>query len=426
MKNINSRYKIAIVGLGYVGLPLALAFAKKFKVLGFDINKKRINSLKLGIDYNNELKKDTLTKNFNLNYSYSSESLKSHNIFIITAPTPLTKNNRPDLNPLIRATKIVAKYMKKNSIVIFESTVYPGATEEVCIPIIEKISKLKINKTFFCGYSPERINPGDKKRTLTKIKKIVSASNKKTLKKITLLYKKIISAGVYPVDTIKIAEAAKVIENTQRDLNIAFINELSFIFKKLKINTREVLKAASTKWNFLNFEPGLVGGHCVSVDPYYLTYKSKKIGYNPKIILSGRKVNNEVSRFICEESIKEMKKKSINLKSAKILIGGLTFKKNCSDFRNSKVLDIYNILKKKVNRIDIYDPLVSSNEVLDKHRIVTVAKLSNKFYDGLILAVDHTSFRKKGIKFFKKSLKKKSFIFDVKGIFKSNESDLSL
>ena len=426
MKNMNSRNKIAIVGLGYVGLPLALAFAKKFKVLGFDINKKRIDSLKLGIDYNNEFKKNILTKNLNLNFSNTSASLKSHNIFIITAPTPLTKGNRPDLEPLIKATKIVAKHMKKNSIVIFESTVYPGVTEEVCIPLIEKISKFKINKTFFCGYSPERINPGDKKRTLTKIKKIVSASNKKTLKKLILLYKSIISAGVYSVDSIKVAEAAKVIENTQRDLNIAFINELSFIFKKLKINTREVLKAASTKWNFLNFEPGLVGGHCVSVDPYYLTYKSKKIGYNPKIILSGRKVNNKVSRFICEESIKEMKKKSIKLKSAKILIGGLTFKKDCSDFRNTKVLDIYNILKKKVHKVDIYDPLVSSSEVLSKHNIDTIRKPSNNFYDGLILAVDHTRFKKKGIKYFKNFLKKKSFIFDVKGMFKLDESDLSL
>ena len=271
-----NKNKIAIIGLGYVGLPLALAFSKRFKVLGFDINEKRVETLKNGLDLNKEFSYKSLKKNKNLKFSNQKDDLYEQNIYIITAPTPLKKNNLPDLNPLTQATKLVAKHMKKNSIVIIESTVYPGTTEEICIPIIEKYSKLKLNKSFFCGYSPERINPGDKKRTISTITKVVSASNKSTLKKITILYKSITKAGVYPTNSIKVAEAAKVIENTQRDLNIAFVNELSFLFSKLNINTQEVLKAASTKWNFLNFQPGLVGGHCVSVDPYYLTYKSRK------------------------------------------------------------------------------------------------------------------------------------------------------
>ena len=307
MKDLK-KLKIAIIGLGYVGLPLALAFSKKFKVLGFDIDNERVKSLKLGKDQNNEFgKKDIVNKN--LTFSTFENHLKEQDIFIITAPTPLQKNNLPNLNLLKNATVTVAKNMKKNSIVIIESTVYPGTTEEICVPLIEKNSKFILNKTFYCGYSPERINPGDKIRTITKIKKVVSASNKKTLAIISGLYKEVINAGIYQARSIKVAEAAKVIENTQRDLNIAFINELSFLFSKLKIDTQEVLQAASTKWNFLNFQPGLVGGHCVSVDPYYLTYKSRKAGYNPKIILSGRKVNNSVAKFISKQSIKLMVKK---------------------------------------------------------------------------------------------------------------------
>ena len=304
------KLKIAIIGLGYVGLPLALAFSKKFKVLGFDIDNERVKSLKLGKDHNNEFGKKEIV-NKNLTFSTFENHLKEQDIFIITAPTPLQKNNLPNLNPLKNATVTVAKNMKKNSIVIIESTVYPGTTEEICVPLIEKNSKFILNKTFYCGYSPERINPGDKIRTISKIKKVVSASNKKTLAIISGLYKEVINAGVYQARSIKVAEAAKVIENTQRDLNIAFVNELSFLFSKLKIDTQEVLQAASTKWNFLNFQPGLVGGHCVSVDPYYLTYKSRKAGYNPKIILSGRKVNNSVAKFISNQSIKLMTKKKL-------------------------------------------------------------------------------------------------------------------
>ena len=416
MKYFNNKTKIAIIGLGYVGLPLAISFSKKFMVLGFDINMKRIESLKAGIDFNKEFTKKEIRKNKNLKFSYSNKDLREQNIFIITAPTPLKKNNLPDLEPLKKATKLVARNMKKNSIVIIESTVYPGTTDEICIPIIEKYSKLKLNKNFFCGYSPERINPGDKKRTLENIKKVVSGSNEKTLKKIKYLYETIIKAGVYTTETIKVAEAAKVIENSQRDLNIAFINELSFIFSKLNINTREVLNAASTKWNFLNFEPGLVGGHCLSVDPYYLTYKSLKAGYKPKVILSGRKINNTVSRFICEKVNKIMKEKKIKEKNSKILIAGFSYKNDCSDFRNTKVLDIYKILKKRIKNVDVFDPNISSKYVFEKHNIRLIKKPNKNFYDGIIVSVNHSIFKKKGINFFKNLGKKKSFIFDVKNI----------
>ncbi len=421
-----NKNKIAIIGLGYVGLPLALAFSKRFKVLGFDINEKRVETLKNGLDLNKEFSYKSLKKNKNLKFSNQKDDLYEQNIYIITAPTPLKKNNLPDLNPLTQATKLVAKHMKKNSIVIIESTVYPGTTEEICIPIIEKYSKLKLNKSFFCGYSPERINPGDKKRTISTITKVVSASNKSTLKKITILYKSIIKAGVYPTNSIKVAEAAKVIENTQRDLNIAFVNELSFLFSKLNINTQEVLKAASTKWNFLNFQPGLVGGHCVSVDPYYLTYKSRKAGYDPKIILSGRKVNNAVSKFICDKTFKFMQKNLINIDKSKILIAGFTFKSDCSDIRNTKVLEIYKYLKKRVNKVDVYDPFVSKDYLFLKNRINLNLNPKKNYYDGVIVCVDHSIFKRKGVKFFKNFLKKNSFIFDVKNIFKKKDSDLSL
>ena len=419
------KFKIGIVGLGYVGLPLALAFSKKYNVIGFDIDEKRVETLKLGKDFNNEFKKKILVK-AKVKYTSSTKELANQDVFIITAPTPLKNNNLPDLEPLKKAIKTVAKNMKKNSIVIIESTVYPGTTEEICIPLIEKISGLKLNKTFFCGYSPERINPGDKKKTITKIKKIVSASNFKTLKQISYLYKSVITAGVYSAESIRVAEAAKVIENTQRDLNIAFINELSFLFSKLNIDTNEVLKAASTKWNFLNFKPGLVGGHCVSVDPYYLTYKSRKVGYNPRIILSGRKVNNSVSKFIFERTLRFMKKKEFRVKQSKILLAGFTFKNDCSDFRNTKVLDIYKKIKKNVKLVDVFDPYISPQELQNKHKIKIITKPNKNYYDGLIIAVDHQIFKKKGIQFFKNFLKKKFFIFDLKNIFNKKESDLRL
>ena len=423
---MQNNLKIAIIGLGYVGLPLALAFSKKFKVLGFDINKNRVLDLQKGIDKNNEFKKKDFIRNKNLLFKYDDKELNSQDVFIVTAPTPLKKGNLPDLTTLISAIKIVAKKMKKNSIIIIESTVYPGATEEVCIPIIEKTSKLKLNKSFFCAYSPERINPGDKEKTLEKITKIVSASNYKTLKKVSKLYKTIIKAGIYESKSIKVAEAAKVIENTQRDLNIALINELSFLFSKLKIETKEVLDAASTKWNFLKFQPGLVGGHCVSVDPYYLTFKSKQAGYKPKIILSGRKVNNSVSRFIFVRTKEFLQKKKISIKKSKILIAGFAFKNDCNDCRNTKVFDIYKNFQNKVNKIDVYDPLVNSEDVFKEYKINIIEQPKKNYYDGLILAVNHEIFKKKKISFFKKFLKKRSVIFDVKNIFDGKNTDLRL
>tara|TARA_B100001057_G_C22818410_1_gene938413 strand:- start:417 stop:1688 length:1272 start_codon:yes stop_codon:yes gene_type:complete len=423
---MQSKQKIAIIGLGYVGLPLALAFSKKFRVLGYDISKKRVTDLKKGFDKNHEFKKNILLKNKNLSFTFNDDDLNYQDIFIITAPTPLKKRNLPDLTPLKSAIKIVAKKMKKNSTIIIESTVYPGATEEVCIPIIEKFSKLKLNKSFFCAYSPERINPGDKKKTLENIKKIVSASNHYTLKKISKLYKSIIKAGIFEAKSIKVAEAAKVIENTQRDLNIALINELSFLFSKLNIETKEVLDAASTKWNFLKFQPGLVGGHCVSVDPYYLTFKSKKAGYNPKIILSGRNVNNSVAKFIFERTKELMKKKRISLKKSKILIAGFAFKNDCSDCRNTKVFDIYKNFKKYVSTIDIFDPLVNSEDVYKEYKLQTINYPKKNFYDAVILAVDHKFFKRKKIQFFKNFLKRKSIIFDIKNIFSTENTDLRL
>ena len=418
--------KIAIIGLGYVGLPLALAFSKKFKVLGYDINKTRVINLQNGFDKNNEFKKNSLLKNKNLTLTFNDDDLSSQDVFIITAPTPLKKGNLPDLNPLISAVKIVAKKMKKNSIIIIESTVYPGATEEVCIPIIEKFSKFKLNKSFFCAYSPERINPGDKKKTLENIKKIVSASNQKTLKRVSRLYGTIIKAGIYEAKSIKVAEAAKVIENIQRDLNIALINELSFLFSKLNIETKDVLDAASTKWNFLKFQPGLVGGHCVSVDPYYLTFKSKKAGYNPKIILSGRNVNNYVAKFIFEKTKELMKKKKILVKKSKVLIAGFAFKNDCSDCRNTKVFDIYKNFRKYVDTVDIFDPHVNSRDVYKEYKLKMINQPKKNFYDILILAVDHKSFKQKNIKYFKNFLKSKSIIFDIKNIYPTENSDLRL
>ena len=426
MKQINSDTKIAVLGLGYVGLPLALELSKYFRVIGFEINLNRVKTLKKGIDYNKEHDRKDLVKYKKIIFTTNNDLLINQDYYIITAPTPLSKNNQPDFKPLINATKLVSRYIKKGATVIYESTVYPGATEEICVPILEKNSKLIYNKDFFCGYSPERINPGDKTRTITKIKKIVSGSNLQVLKNIKNIYSRIIKAGIYTTSSIKVAEAAKSIENTQRDLNIAFINELSFLFNKLGIETSEVLKAASTKWNFLKFEPGLVGGHCVGVDPYYLTYKSKKIGYKPKIILSGRKINEEVPNFISSNCIKLLKRKKIIVKNSKILIAGFSFKKNCTDSRNTKIFNIYQKLKRRVKLINVYDPIVNKKNVLDDYKIKLINQPKKNFYDGLIIGVDHDIFKKKKISFFKSFLKKNSFIFDIKSIYKKSNSDMRL
>ena len=334
------KLKIGIIGMGYVGLPLAIEFSKKVKVLGFDINSERINQLKKKIDITNEVSKKEFSNLKKISFSSNFKDLINCEIYIITVPTPINYNNKPDLKPLIRATTLVSKILKKNDIVIYESTVFPGTTEEICGPILEKSSGLKINKNLFLGYSPERINPGDKNKKITDIVKITSGSNLKTKKSVTKLYSTIIKAGIYEAETIKIAEAAKIIENTQRDLNIALVNELSLIFKKMKISTEKVLKAAETKWNFISFRPGLVGGHCIGVDPYYLTYRSKQIGYNPQIILAGRNLNNQMPSKVFRDIISLAEKRKMNSK-LKVLILGLTFKENCPDTRNSKSLDLF-------------------------------------------------------------------------------------
>ena len=402
---------IGVIGMGYVGLPLAIEFSKKINVIGFDINNKRISELKKNIDVTKEVSKKELTKSKKIFFSNELGSLKKCQIFIVTVPTPVNSKNKPDLDNLIRATNFISKILKKNDIVIYESTVYPGVTEEICGSILEKKTGFRINKEFFLGYSPERINPGDKKKRIKDIVKITSGSNLKTSQIISKLYSLIIKAGIHQTDSIKIAEAAKVIENTQRDLNIAFINELSLIFKKMKISTEKVLEAAETKWNFISFRPGLVGGHCIGVDPYYLTYKSKKIGHNPKLILSGRFLNDQMPQLIFKDI-----NRLINLKKFKkpnILIMGLTFKENCPDTRNSKVLKLFNIFHKKKFRLPSYVPYFNlwNKNFIKKYNVKK--KIKNKYFDIVILAVKHDEFVNKQNR-IKKYVSKKGFIYDLK------------
>ncbi len=408
---------IGVIGMGYVGLPLAVEFSKKLKVIGFDINIKRINQLKKNIDNTKEVSRKDLMKSKNIIFSNKIENLKNCKIFIITVPTPVDYRNKPDLKYLVNATNLISKVVKKNDIVIYESTVYPGATEELCGSILEKNSGLKVNKDIFLGYSPERINPGDKKKRIKDIIKVTSGSNLKTSKIVSKLYSMIIKAGIHEVDSIKIAEAAKVIENTQRDLNIAFINELSLIFKKMNISTEKVLKAAETKWNFISFRPGLVGGHCIGVDPYYLTYKSKKIGHTPKLILSGRSLNDQMPILIFKDI-----KRIINLKkikNPKILIMGITFKENCPDTRNSKVLTLFDCFVTQKFKVFTHDP---HSDLWDKkfiNRYNVKDKIKNKYFDVVILAVKHTEYIDKKNKIFK-SLNKNGFIYDLKYILPEN------
>ncbi len=415
--------KITVVGLGYVGLPLALEFSKFFKVIGFDINEKRVNELRLGIDKNNETSKNQIIKylNKNLEITNNKKKLSHSDIFIITTPTPIFKNKKPNLNPITQATKLIAKYIKKNNIVIYESTVYPGLVEEVCVPIIENFSNLKYNKSFFCGYSPERINPGDKKHTLTNIVKIVSGSNKKTLKKIDWLYKKIIIAGTYKVSSIKVAEAAKVIENTQRDINIAFMNELSIIFDKMKIETTDVLNAAKTKWNFIDFQPGLVGGHCIGVDPYYLTHKAGMLGLNTKTILSGRKINDSMSAFVSNKIISNFKNRKKNINDYTVLIMGLSFKENCNELRNSKVFEIIDHLLKKNINCNLFDPNIDHNLLKRKYKSLIINNPQKSKYDAIVITVGHKIFKKIGKKNIRLFGKKKCFVFDIKNLFKEKK-----
>ena len=406
--------KLCIIGLGYVGLPLAVEFAKKYEVTGFDINKIRVNELKNNIDKTLELKSDDIKNAKNL--SFTNEISKDANIYIITVPTPVDKNKNPNLVPLIQASKSVAKVLKKDDIVVYESTVYPGAVEEKLVPILEDNSKLKFNKDFFCAYSPERINPGDKKHTLTNIIKITSGSNEKTANKIDKLYKSIIKAGTYKAPNIKTAEAAKVIENTQRDINIAFINELAQIFNKLEIDTSEVLKAACTKWNFLDFKPGLVGGHCIGVDPFYLAFKAKEVGYNPEIILAGRKINDSMPSYVANKIVKLMAKKDVFNKASKVLMLGISFKENCPDIRNSKLIELVSELKDFGLEIDIYDPLVDKEELKKEHNLSTINKLDFKDYACIILGVAHKEFKNLDIK--------GKVIYDLKSFLKNSDERL--
>jgi UDP-N-acetyl-D-galactosamine dehydrogenase len=426
MINKISDLKLAIIGLGYVGLPLALEFSKIKPVIGFDNNKKRIFQLNSGIDKNFEYDKNLLKKYKKLKFTNKKQDLTLANCFIVTVPTPVDKFKRPNLKPLLNASELIGKILKKGDLIIYESTVYPGCIEEDCVPTLEKFSKLKFNKDFFCGYSPERINPGDKKHTISSIKKVVAGSTPEITNLVNNLYKKIISAGTFKAPSIKVAEAAKIIENTQRDLNIALINELSIISDKMNIDTEEVLKAAKTKWNFLPFMPGLVGGHCIGVDPYYLTHQSKKIGYNPKIILSGREINDNMGSYVVSKLIKKMKEKNISIKNSKILVMGLTFKENCADVRNSGVENVIKNLKKLNCEIDLYDPWADRREIKNIYDIYPVKKLKENSYQGIIIAVRHRNFKDMGIKAIKRLCKTNHVIYDLKYLFLKNQVDLRL
>ena len=389
--------KIAIIGLGYVGLPLAVEFAKHYPVVGFDIFQTRIDELRNGHDRTLELTETEVNEAIKNGIEFSTDltHLSSCNIFIVTVPTPIDKNKRPDLTPLIKASETVGKVLKKNDIVIYESTVYPGATEEDCVPVLEKFSNLKFNQDFFCGYSPERINPGDKTHTVTKILKVTSGSTPAIADKVDALYRSIITAGTHKASSIKVAEAAKVIENSQRDINIAFVNELSIIFNRLGIDTQEVLEAAGTKWNFLPFRPGLVGGHCIGVDPYYLTHKAQEVGYNSEIILAGRRLNDNMGLYVANQVIKLMIKKGHKIEGSKVLVLGITFKENCPDIRNSRVIDVIEELKEFGICIDIYDPWADAKDVAHEYQQTLLPSLPDtNAYDAIVLAVAHKEFEK--------------------------------
>jgi UDP-N-acetyl-D-galactosamine dehydrogenase len=393
------QYKIAVIGLGYVGLPLAVEFGKKYETIGFDISKWRIDELKNGHDRTLEINDEDLSsalKNNTLSFSYNLESIRECNVYIVTVPTPIDKNKRPDLTPLIKASESIGSVLKKDDIVIYESTVYPGATEEDCVPVLEKFSGLKFNEDFFCGYSPERINPGDKTHTVTNILKVTSGSTDAIAKEVDALYKTIIKAGTYLAPSIKVAEAAKVIENSQRDINVAFVNELAIIFNKLGIDTNAVLDAASTKWNFLPFRPGLVGGHCIGVDPYYLTHKAQEVGYNPEIILAGRRLNDNMGIYVANQVIKLMIKKGHRIEGSKILVLGITFKENCTDIRNTRVVDVIHELQEFGCAVDIYDPWVNAQEVKDEYNLSTLqfSDINLDAYEAIVLAVAHNEFKR--------------------------------
>lgn len=413
--------KIAIIGLGYVGLPLMVEFAKKYPTLGYDINAQRVSQLSDGVDIMKDMSSAELQEAVQGRYSSNPADLRDSNVYIVTVPTPVDRQNQPDLTAIESACTLVGQVLDKGDTVIFESTVYPGATEEVCVPILENLSGLRLNETLFVGYSPERINPGDKEHRLTNIIKVTSGSNPETADYIDALYRSIISAGTHKASSIKVAEASKVIENTQRDLNIAFINELSLIFHRLDIDTEEVLRAAGTKWNFLNFRPGLVGGHCIGVDPYYLTHKAQDIGYHPEVILAGRRINDGMGVYISERVVKEMTHNRIHVVDANILIMGMTFKENCPDIRNTRVIDLVKGLTDYHANVDVYDPWVLPQAAMDEYGQTLIEQPKSGHYDAIIIAVAHDQFRDMGPAAIRKLARRSHVIFDVKYLFPKTE-----
>jgi UDP-N-acetyl-D-galactosamine dehydrogenase len=415
--------KIGLVGLGYVGLPLAVEFAKHYETIGFDINQVRVDELQAGKDSTLEVCPDELSQAHKLSFTANAEEIRECQIYIVTVPTPIDKHKSPDLSPLKVSSSIIGKLLKKDDIVIYESTVYPGATEEVCVPILEDESGLIFNQDFYCGYSPERINPGDKEHRVTSIKKVTSGSTPEIADKVDALYKSIITAGTYKTSSIKVAEAAKVIENTQRDVNIALINELALIFNKLSIDTEEVLKAAGTKWNFLPFRPGLVGGHCIGVDPYYLTHKAAEVGYNPEMILAGRRLNDSMAKYVADQVINIMTKKRIHVVDANILIMGLTFKENCPDLRNTRVVDLVENLKGFNCNVDVYDPWVSKEVSKLEYDIIPVDVPMGGYYDAILLAVAHNEFIQMGAEAIRAFGKSNHVLFDIKYILEADQVD---
>lgn len=418
--------RIGIIGLGYVGLPLAVEFGKKITTIGFDINQKRISDLSNNIDSTLECTEGELRQAKKLTYTSELEILRDCNFFIVTVPTPIDKHKQPDLTPLIKASESISNILKKGDIVVYESTVYPGATEEICVPILEKNSGLVFNSDFYVGYSPERINPGDKEHRVTNILKITSGSTTETANLIDAVYNLIIKAGTHKASSIKVAEAAKVIENTQRDVNIALINELSIIFNKLKIDTLEVLEAAGTKWNFLPFRPGLVGGHCIGVDPYYLTHKAQSAGYHPEMILAGRRLNDNMSSFVVSQLLKKMISRKIQIENSNILILGLTFKENCPDLRNTKVIDIIKELRDYNMNVDVFDPWCSPEEAQKEYNISLIPKIQTNYYDSIIIAVGHDKFKELGCETIRSYGKESNILFDLKYIFPKNKVDIRL
>ena len=421
-----SNIKLAIIGLGYVGLPLAVEFGKKRPVTGFDINARRISELQAGRDHTLETEPQELSEAKFLKFTDKAEDLRACNVFIVTVPTPIDEHKRPDLTPLIKASETIGKVLKVGDIVIYESTVYPGATEEDCVPVLEKHSGLKFNRDFYAGYSPERINPGDKAHRVTTIMKVTSGSTPEIANIVDALYQEIITAGTHKAPSIRVAEAAKVIENTQRDLNIALINELAMIFNKMGIDTEAVLKAAGTKWNFLPFRPGLVGGHCIGVDPYYLTHKAQQIGYHPEIILAGRRLNDSMGAYVVAQLVKAMAKKCIQTNGARVLVLGLAFKENCPDLRNTRLVDVVKELQAYNCQVDVYDPWVSAEEAFEEYGIQPIAQLEKGTYDSIVLGVAHHQFATMGAAGIHALGKTDHILYDLKYVLPADETDLRL